>query len=139
MIIPSRGSIPFPYMVYLQYLNLICRWTKQPLTFCFTMEEKWQAISYQYLGNSKVLLIKSWGELLNINLRSGLVWARESKRSGENYGIFTLTCIKFPQLLMVPIYIDKRLVLYPKTFKTSNVYFNKSVEALFSAVNYFSH
>ena len=40
---------------------------------------------------------------------------------------------------MVPMYIEKGLVLYPKTFKTSNVYLNKSVEALFSALNYFLH
>ena len=38
---------------------------------------------------------------------------------------------------MVPMYIDKRLVLYPKSFKTSNVYFNKSVEAIFPALNHF--
>ena len=68
-----------------------------------------------------------------------LVLPRESKRSGENSDIFTLTCTQFPQFSMVPMYIDKRLVLYPKRFKTSNVYFNKSVEAFFSALNYFLH
>ena len=40
---------------------------------------------------------------------------------------------------MVPMYIDKRLVLYPKRFKTSNVNLNKSVEAIFPALNHFLH
>ena len=52
---------------------------------------------------------------------------RESKRSGENSDIFTLTCNQFPQFLMLHIYIAKRLVLYPNRIKTSKMQYNKSV------------
>ena len=37
------------------------------------------------------------------------------------------------------MYIDRRLVLYPNRLKTSNVYFNKSVEAIFSSLNHLLH
>ena len=64
---------------------------------------------------------------------------RESKRSGENSDFFTLTCTQFPQFLMVARHIAKRLVIYPKRFKTSYVYFDKSVKAIFPALNHFLH
>ena len=38
---------------------------------------------------------------------------------------------------MVLMYIDKKLVLYTKSFKTSSDHFNKSVKAKFSALNPF--
>ena len=65
------------------------------------------------------------------------VLVRESKRSDENYDIYTLTCRLFPQFLMAPMYFAKILVLYPKRLKTSNVYYYKSVKAIFSAPNQF--
>ena len=37
----------------------------------------------------------------------------------------------------IPMYITKRLVLYPKKFKTSNVHFNKSFKAISTALNHF--
>ena len=64
---------------------------------------------------------------------------RESKRSGENSDIFTLTCTQFPQFLMLHMYIAKRLVLYSNRLKTSKMQNNKSVRALFSAPNHFLH
>ena len=47
------------------------------------------------------------------------------------------TSRKFPQFFMVPMYIDKSLVLYPKRFRTSNMYFNKSAKAIFPALTVF--
>ena len=38
---------------------------------------------------------------------------------------------------MAPMYFAKILVLYPKRLKTSNVYYYKSVKALFSALDNF--
>ena len=65
--------------------------------------------------------------------------ARESKRSDENYDIYTLTCRYFPQFFMAPVYFAKILVLYPNRLKTSKVYYYKSAKAIFSAPNHFLH
>ena len=69
-------------------------------------------------------LFKKWDVVLSRRFVCFYSLSRESEKSGKNCDIFTLTCRYFPQFLMVPMYIDKRLVLYPKRFKTSNVYFN---------------
>ena len=69
------------------------------------------------------MVVKLHSELL---FKFSWFLGRENKTSGENSDIYTLTCTQFPQFLMVPMYIAKRLVLYTKTFKTSNVYFIKS-------------
>ena len=64
---------------------------------------------------------------------------RKSKMSGKNYDIYSLTCRQFPLFLMAPMYFAKILVLHLKRLKTSNVYYYKSVKAIFSAPNHFLH
>ena len=121
----SKSKLEFEVCIFCFYVNFYflfyfpaVGWNKRPWTFAAYWIFLCKKITKGY------------------DLKLGI---RESKRSVYNANIFTLTCPWFPQFFMVPMFIDKRLVLYPKRFKISNVYFNKSAEVIFPALNHSLH
>ena len=135
--LPTYYSSSFALQIkILHWLKIRCySWQKKKyVTFIYSKAAEFSSFYLLLLKTFVWKLDAFQVQTTNSNMPNTLLGILRSKLrctlgcgSGENSDIFILTCTQFPQFSMVPMYIDKRLALYPNRFKTFNVYFNKSV------------